>query len=96
MNEESRARKGRALGLAIATMFATAPVVGCSESHAMPPDAATPADASTVADSASAADAAAAVDAASSVDAAVAVVDAATADAWEDIPDAYYPDGIRG
>jgi hypothetical protein len=97
MNDEKSSRRGRALGLVIASVVATAPLAGCTESHPAAPDAATPVDAAATADgSPSPVDAAA-------PDAALAMADASTVDAatWEeqdaDIPDSYYyPDGIRG
>ncbi len=103
MNDEKSSRRGRALGLVIASVLAAAPTAGCSESHPATPDAQLPADAAAMADGAAPEDAATPVDAANEPDAAIAMVDAATDDAgtWEeedaDIPDSYYyPDGIRG
>lgn len=103
MHDENTARKGLALGLALATVALT----GCSESHAMT-DAARPAvedaasgpDASSLALDAAMPDAAT-PDAGAGEDAALAALDAstpdaATVDAWADLPDAYYPDGVRG
>lgn len=103
MNDEKSSRKGRALGLVIATVFVAAPTMGCTESHPAAPDAQSPTDAAAMADGATPEDAALPLDAAATPDAAIAMVDASTVDAgtWEegdaDVPDSYYyPDGVRG
>ncbi|MFO0684972.1 MAG: hypothetical protein U0234_23140 [Sandaracinus sp.] len=92
-------------GLALGLVFAAVTIAGCNEAHGMPDAARADADAPTDAGSSVAADASTGDDAAvlvadaATVDAAAvdaATVDAAFEDAWADIPDAYYPDGIRG
>ena len=103
MSTDKRSRTSRALGLAVVTAVASTTSMACTET---PPTGAEdashpPTDSAVAADAGSPADAGWTVDASTPIDAALAMdasaeTDASFAEDDADLPDGYYPDGVRG